>query len=118
LTYPASPLEAQHINFRKQPKINLWAVRPLKAGSRGPRVGIVVRLLWEIEDPQTGKPYLNPQVHPHGQMTPNVVAAVKAFQHDHHQREDGTVGIHTIRALRAALRLQRKRKKVHASGKV
>jgi hypothetical protein len=32
-------------------------------------------------------------------VTPEVVAAIKAFHHDHHQREDGSVGVHTIRAF-------------------
>ena len=109
VTYPGSTLEAQHVNFRKQPKINLWALRPLKEGSIGPRVGLLVRLLWGVADAQTGKPYLDPHVRPHGRFTQQVAAAVEAFQHDHHQREDGTVGIDTIRALRAARRLQQKR---------
>lgn len=108
LTYPGSAQEAQHVNFRKPPKINLWKFRPLRPGAVGPRVSLVVRHLWRLIDPQTGKPYLDPHVIPRGRMTPEVVAAVKAFQRDHHQRDDGEVGIHTITALRAALRVQQK----------
>jgi hypothetical protein len=110
LTYPGVAREAQHVNFRKQPKISLWKVRPLKAGATGPRVSLVVRHLWQIVDPQTREPYLAPSVRPGGRMTPPVVAAVKAFQRDHQQKADGEVGIHTIRAMRATLRLQKSRK--------
>jgi peptidoglycan hydrolase-like protein with peptidoglycan-binding domain len=39
------------------------------------------------------------------------VAAVKAFQRDHHLESSGVVGIQTIRALRAARRLQKKQRK-------
>jgi hypothetical protein len=106
LTYPGVAAEAQHVNFRKDPKISLWKFRPLKAGSKGPRVSDVVRRLWQLRDPQTSKPYLDPKILPRGVMTPQVVAAVKAFQRDHHQKEDGEVGIHTIRAMRAMLRVQ------------
>jgi hypothetical protein len=110
LTYPGSPAEAQHVNFRKRPKLNLWSVRPLGPGASGPRVRAVVRLLWSLEDPQTKKRYLDPQIHPHGRYTQEVARAVRAFQHDHHQLEDGEVGIDTIRALRAAHRLQTRRR--------
>jgi hypothetical protein len=110
LTYPGAAAEAQHVNFRKRPKINLWSVRPLREGDSGTRVREVVRLLWGVEDPQTRKPYLDPHVHPDGRYTQAVTRAVKAFQHDHHQPEDGAVGIDTIRALRAARRLQAQRK--------
>jgi hypothetical protein len=109
LTYPGVSSEAQHVNFRKQPKISLWKVRPLREGMRGPRGSMVVRLLWELKDPQTHEPYLDPAIHPHGKVTHQVAAAIKAFQRDHHQRDDGAVGIHTIRAMRGALRLQRSR---------
>lgn len=111
LTYPGVAKEAQHVNFRKQPKVNLWKLRPLKAGSRGQRVSLVVRHLWELVDPQTGKSYLDRKIVPHGRMTPPVVAAVKAFQRDHNQKEDGEVGVHTVRAMRAALRLQKAKRR-------
>jgi peptidoglycan hydrolase-like protein with peptidoglycan-binding domain len=109
LTYPGSAQEAQHVNFRKQPKISIWDIRPLREGMRGPRVSLVVRLLWQIRDPQTKRPYLDPHIRPHGNFTPQVRDAIKAFQRDHHQDDDGVVGIHTIRALRGALRLQKKK---------
>jgi hypothetical protein len=111
LTYPGAPSEAQHVNFRKQPRINLWKVRPLREGMRGPRVSLVVRLLWALIDPQTGRPYLDRHIRPRGKLRPRVVAAVKAFQRDHHLEVSGVVEIHTIRALRAARRLQKKQRK-------
>lgn len=106
LTYPSSSQEAQHVNFRKPPKISIWSVRPLRAGDRGPRVSQVVRLLWFLRSPLTDEPYLDPHVMPHGRFTPPVEHAVGAFQRDHHQKLDGTVGIHTITAMRAVRRLQ------------
>jgi hypothetical protein len=111
LTYPGAPSEAQHVNFRKQPRIDLWKVRPLREGMRGPRVSLVVRLLWALIDPQTGRSYLDRHVRPRGKLTPRVVAAVKAFQRDHHLEVSGVVDIHTIRELRAARRLQKKQRK-------
>ena len=110
-TYPGSPREAQHVNFRKQPKVSVWDVRPLREGSRGPRVSLVVRLLWQVVDPQTRKPYLDPHIKPKGKFNAQVTSAVKAFQRDHHQKDDGVVGIHTIRALRAAARRLKAQKK-------
>ncbi len=106
LTYPGAADEVQHVNFRKQPKIDLWSIRPLREGMSGPRVRLVVRLLWAVRDPQTHRPYLDPHVHPNGKFTPQVAAAVKAFQHDHHQPANAVVDIHTIRALRGARRAQ------------
>jgi murein L,D-transpeptidase YcbB/YkuD len=91
--------------------MSLWDVRPLREGARGPRVSLVVRLLWQAVDPQTGKPYLDPHVKPKGKFNPQVTSAVKAFQRDHQQKDDGVVGIHTIRALRAAARLKGKKAK-------
>src|SRR5215831_12497715 len=37
LTYPGSAKEAQHVNFRRKPKLDLWSVRPLREGMSGPR---------------------------------------------------------------------------------
>jgi hypothetical protein len=111
LTYPGVVKESQHVNFRKQPKISLWAVRPLRAGTSGPRVRLLVRMLWRVVDPQTGRPYLDPKIHPNGKFTPQVAAAVKAFQRDHHQKDDSVVGIHTLRALRGAERVQKSKRK-------
>ena len=111
LTYPGSQNESQHVNFRKEPKFNIWKLRPLRPGMQGPRGSLVVRLLWALVDPQTRKPYLDRSVRPHGKITPPVVRAINAFQHDHHIPVTGVVGVETIRALRAARRLQKKQKK-------
>jgi murein L,D-transpeptidase YcbB/YkuD len=110
LTYPGSANEAQHVNFRKEPKFDIWKIRPLRPGMQGPRGSLVVRLLWALIDPQTGKPYLDRHIRPRGKITPEVVQAINAFQHDHHLPVSGVVGVHTIRALRAARRLQKKHK--------
>lgn len=101
LTYPGSVAESQHVNFRKKPKISLWAFRPLRRGAKGPRASEVIRRLRRINDPQTRKPYLDNRA-TGGKLTPHVIVAVKGFQTDHNQKGDGVIGLHTIRAIRAA----------------
>lgn len=117
VTYPGSVGEAQHVNFRKAPKINWWQLRPLHPGDGGMRARQVVKLLAYIHDPDTKHPYLGHGVKPQGKtpghrkLDPMVTAAVKSFQKDHHQKPDGIVGVHTIRALRAAKRRAKQRRK-------
>lgn len=101
LTYPGSPSESQHVNFRKRPRINLWQVRPIRRGSKGPRASAVIRRLRRVIDPHTRHPYLDNRP-TRGRVTPHVIAAVKEFQKAHGQTPDGLVGVQTIRALRAA----------------
>lgn len=112
LTYPGSIAESQHVNFRKSPKLSPtlhWKLFPLHHGSRGVRVAEVIRLLHTVKDSDTGKVYL--QLKPRKRyFGARVTKAVERFQHDHSQKSDGIVGIHTIRALRAAKRRQAKKK--------
>lgn len=106
LTYPSSASERQHVNFRRQPRLpNPWKVRPLHRGATGPRVVIVTRLLTQCRRPGTDHAYL---VHPQARFDAVVDRAVSQFQHDHHQKPDGTVGIHTIRQLRRSARYWKK----------
>lgn len=98
LTYPGSPNESQHVNFRKAPKISLWKIRPWHPGDGGRRGKEITGILRTILDPQTRRPYLL------GSGAAAVELAVKAFQRDHAQKPDGIVGVHTIRALRAVKR--------------
>jgi GH24 family phage-related lysozyme (muramidase) len=100
-TYPGSPSESQHVNFRKKPAVSLWQVRPWHPGDGGPRGRLVRGALQTVLDPQTRKPYL---VDP--RSAAQVEKAVKAFQKDHHQTQDGVVGLNTWTALSGAKRGQ------------
>lgn len=107
ITYPHSPVEYHHVNFRKQPVIpRPW--RPLKRGSSGPRVRYITRILSQVHSPSTGKPYLP---YTYKRYTPAVEKAVRQFQVDHHQKPDGIYGIQTARQLAATWRWWRKHKK-------
>lgn len=92
LTYPGSAREAQHVNFRKEPKLNVF--RPLRKGSKGRRV----RRLTERLD------YLGYDIHRTGGFGDRVEAAVKHFQHDWHLSKDGVVGVHTWKQIEVAVR--------------
>jgi murein L,D-transpeptidase YcbB/YkuD len=109
VTYPGSLSESQHVNFRKRPRISFWVVRPLHQGMRGGRrIRRVTGLLRVLKNPK-GHRYLAFN-HPRGVFDGRARMAVEAFQRDHHQHPDGVVGVHTIRALEAAYRAQKKRK--------
>jgi GH24 family phage-related lysozyme (muramidase) len=97
-TYPASVTEAQHVNFRKRPRISLWRVRPLRLGATGPRVKVVVRLLKSIQEPGRRVPYLDP-TRKFPRMGSTVVDAIERFQADHHLKPDGEVGLQTLHLL-------------------
>lgn len=114
VTYPGSVGEAQHVNFRKEPRVNLWALAPLQHGSGGSRARQVIRLLEGLKVPGTDRKYLGGGPHAnHKDLGTKVVAAIEHFQKDHHQKPDGIVGVHTIRSLRAAKRAQERRKENH-----
>lgn len=91
VTYPSSPREGQHVNFRKEPKIKV-PFRVLKRGSTGSRVEKITRRLMVARDPDTGEPYLT---EPSRTFTERVEKAVRSFQFDHHQKVDGIVGKQT-----------------------
>jgi hypothetical protein len=92
LTYPGSPREAQHINFRKEPILKVF--RSLQKGSKGRRV---TKLTARLE-------YLGYDVVRTGGFGDRTAAAVKHFQHDWHLPKDGVVGIHTWKQLEVAVR--------------
>jgi len=105
-TYPGSIAEAQHVNFRRRPRISLWEFRPLERGMRGGRVREVVRHLRTIQEPGKRTPYLTGKGGLRRQLlyTKQREAAVKRFQRDHHIRPDGVVGLRTITVLRGTAR--------------
>jgi hypothetical protein len=102
ITYPTSPVEHHHINFRKRPIINLF--KPLKLGSDGPRVKRLTQRLARLHPPPTpGQTYMEW----HGvtsHFTDHVEKAVKHFQSDHLLAPDGVVDSHTNAQLRVAWR--------------
>jgi peptidoglycan hydrolase-like protein with peptidoglycan-binding domain len=107
ITYPTNPREQHHVNLRKEPKIDIYKMRPLKRGSKGARVRHVTRMLCVIKDPTNGEPYL---LEPSNTMTTRIVKAVKAFQRDHHQKADGIVGSQTRNQLGASYRFHSRKK--------
>ena len=97
-TYPLSAHETQHVNFRKEPETGLPTAKP---GDDGADVKRITHVLATVHSPVDGHPYL-PEAFPH--YGPKVIAAVKRFQKEHHQKVDGVVGPHTVTQLSVALR--------------
>lgn len=112
ITYPGSTVEYHHVNFRKQPTINIF--KPLKRGSKGRRVKALQKKLALIRRPTTKKHehYLkwNQASGIYGEAT---AAAVKKFQHDHHLTVDGVYGLHTHRQMKVSWRVHKKWEKSH-----
>ena len=97
-TYPKSPREVQHLNFRKDPEPDFPIVHQ---GDTGPDVQKMTRVLATVKSPVDHRPYL-PQAFPH--YGPKVVAALKKFQKEHHQKPDGKMGPQTATQLAVAKR--------------
>lgn len=98
VTYPGSVGEAQHVNFRREPETGIPSANP---GDDGADVQKITHVLATIHSPVNRQPYL-PEAFPH--YGPQVIAAVKRFQTEHHQTADGIVGPHTATQLAVALR--------------
>lgn len=117
VTYPGAVGEAQHVNFRKAPKLNWWVLRPVRKGMRAPkgsRAHYVIYLLRMIKVYDAGVPfkdrksYLDGKFAPYRKVGDHVEDAIKRFQRRHGQTADGIVGIHTIRSMQAEYRRQKK----------
>jgi hypothetical protein len=109
-TYPNSAGERQHVNFRREPKFTV--LKPLRKGSKGPRVATLTARLAYLG-------YL-PGVSPKkgtGGFGGKVEAAVKKFQHKHHQTADGIVGPHTQRQILASVAHTKKSRRAAAKKK-
>jgi Putative peptidoglycan binding domain len=104
VTYPNNSQEAHHLNFRKAPEFEI----DLKKGDTGKRVQEFTQKLANLRSPLTAEPYLQ---HDHFHYNRFVVAAVKRFQADYHQKQDGKFGSQTATQLEVALREQREREK-------
>lgn len=99
--YPTSIFEGQHVCNRHQPRFTTEQrvlARPLVHGMHSPALRPVQILLkrghylsrtFDVADEI-------------GTMGPVVVKGVKRFQHDHHLRVDGIVGVGTLHALQHA----------------
>jgi len=98
VTYPNSPHEAQHVNFRKEPETGLPSPKP---GDDGPDVRRITHVLATIRSPLNNQPYL-PEAFPH--YGPKVTAAVERFQKEHHQKVNGKIDAATVTQLAVAMR--------------
>jgi Putative peptidoglycan binding domain len=105
VTYQDNPKEAHHLNFRKAPEFDV----ELKKGDTGKKVQEFTRKLANLRSPKTAEPYLE---HDHFRYDRFVVAAVKRFQADHQQKQDGKYGSQTATQLEVALRQQKEREKL------
>ena len=104
VTYPNNPDEDQHLNFRKAPELEI----DLKKGDTGKRVREMTQKLANLRSPKTAEPYLEQD---HFRYDRFVVAAVRRFQADYQQKQDGKFGSQTATQLEVALREQKEREK-------
>jgi len=104
VTYPNNAQEAHHLNFRKAPELDV----ELEKGDTGKRVKEFTQKLANLRSPKTAEPYLD---HDHFRYDRFVVAAVKRFQADYHQKQDGKFGSQTATQLEVAIREQKEREK-------
>jgi Putative peptidoglycan binding domain len=105
VTYQDNPREAHHLNFRKAPEFEI----DLKKGDTGKRVQEFTRKLANLRSPRTAETYLEQE---HFRYDRFVVAAVRRFQADHQQKQDGKYGSQTATQLEVALRQQKEREKL------
>jgi peptidoglycan hydrolase-like protein with peptidoglycan-binding domain len=104
VTYPNNPEEAQHLNFRKAPELDV----ELEKGDTGKLVREFTQKLANLRSPKTAEPYLEQD---HFRYDRFVVTAVRRFQADYRQKRDGKFGSQTATQLEVALREQKEREK-------
>jgi Putative peptidoglycan binding domain len=104
VTYPTDSREAHHLNFRKAPELEV----ALQEGNVGKRVKELTEKLAQLRSPKTLEPYLQKA---HWRYDKFVVAAVRRFQADYHQKRDGKFGSQTATQLVVALRDQKERER-------
>jgi hypothetical protein len=106
ITYPTSPLEQHHVNFRKKPR----RIPPaLKVGSRGKRVRKYSRRLWFLRSKGGQRHY--PIHGPKDVFDKEMRRAVMDFQGEYGLVKDGVIGVHTAHQIDHIFRTQWKRRK-------
>lgn len=103
LTYPNSSSERQHVNFRREPILKVF--RPLKRGSRGPRVAAMTRALHYLG-------FLHVSAKGTGKFGESVEDALREFQRSYHLPVDGVYGVHTAAQLKTANRGRKRERKL------
>lgn len=108
VTYPSSPLEQHHVNFRKMPR------RPLnlRRGSRGRKVKRYSRRLTFLRRPPGKHPtgeYRYLSQGPRPRFDKHMELAVKMFQKDYGLTRDGIIGPHTAAQLNHVFKAQWKK---------
>lgn len=105
ITYPSSPNEQHHVNFRKMPKYR----KPinLERGDRGRKVEKYSRRLAFLRRPNSKHRYFNDRTR---DFTRKLEASVKAFQRDHDMAVDGVIGPHTADQIDTSFRHQWKKR--------
>ena len=104
ITYPGNPREGHHINFSRQPRTGLL-FQTLKRGSTGRGVVALTRRLSYVLSPVDRKPYLDGK---RSTFDAETEAALKRFQREHHQVEDGIYGPSSHRQLQTSVRWRKR----------
>ena len=99
ITYPTSPTEYHHLNFREMPQV----FDVIELGDNGPRVERLTKRLRYIHKNGNG-PYWDHESQ--SEFGKRVKDAVEEFQHDHHLRSDGEVGPRTAHQIAVTFRNQ------------
>lgn len=109
ITYPSQSNELHHVNFRKEPILQIF--RPLKVGSSGLRVTRLTKRLAFISIPSDREhTYLADS---HSEFDSLVEKAVKQFQGDHGLKADGVVGLHTSKQIDVSYRAEKRRRQLN-----
>lgn len=106
ITYPNSPREGHHVNFRKKPVLNI--VPTLRRGKKNRWVGQLRKDLYFIHNPHSGERYF--ELNEGTTFTSQLENAVVRFQRDHGQKADGIVGVQTRRQITVAKRREHARR--------
>ena len=111
VTYPNSSRERQHVNFRREPRLRP-VFRALKRGVISPRVASVRSSLELVRDPESRRPYLSRANAPRNRafFDEGLYHALREFQRDHGQHDDGVYGVQTARQLAASVRFRKRAK--------
>jgi hypothetical protein len=108
VTYPGVALERQHANLKKRPRLVIF--KPLRRGAKSPRIASIRKNLAFVANDQ-GKPYLASAKRAGGGSNnffdESLYHALRAFQRDHHQKDDGIYGHQTASQLARSVRYRK-----------